>query len=140
MSRRETDHQPLPEELTHELQGLLVEARDALNDMREGAAALARRQVASPVATSSASNNNHFGSAGLILGVIFSAICCTAMLTGGAVYAFMTSNQVAQQNAKIAELDAKLAERDRKTDDKLSRMQDYLNAIYSLAPSLKPKE
>lgn len=25
-------------------------------------------------------------------------------------------------------------------DDKLSRMQDYLNAIYSIAPQLKPKD
>jgi hypothetical protein len=25
-------------------------------------------------------------------------------------------------------------------DDKLSRMQDYLNAIYAVAPQLKPKE
>lgn len=135
MSRRETDHQPLPEELAEDIGRL----REALADVRSSVVDIAKLQPAQ-VATSSASNNNHFGSAGLILGVIFSAICCTAMLTGGAVYAFMTSNQVAQQNAKIAELDAKLAERDRKTDDKLSRMQDYLNAIYSLAPSLKPKE
>lgn len=25
-------------------------------------------------------------------------------------------------------------------DDKLSRMQDYINAIYSIAPQLKPKD
>lgn len=135
MSRRETDNQPLPEELAEDIGHL----RSAIGEIRSSVAAMARLQM-QPVTNSSSSNTNHFGGVGSLIAILVCAVCCTAMLTGGACFAFMTSNQVSAQNAKIAALEQRIAENDRKTDEKLSRMQDYLNAIYSLAPSLKPKE
>jgi hypothetical protein len=137
MSRRETDQQPLPEELAEDIGRL----REAIAEVRSSVVDISKLQP-SPVATSSASNNNtnHFGGLGLVIAIIVSTACCTAMLTGGAVFAYMTSNQVNAQNLKIVTLEQKIAESERKTDEKLSRMQDYLNAIYSIAPQLKPKE
>ncbi len=137
MSRRETDHQPLPEELAEDIGRL----REALAEVRSSVVDIAKLQP-SPIATSSASNNNtnHFGGLGVVIALIICTACCTAMLTGGAVFAFMTSNQVNAQNAKIAALEQKIAEAEQKTDGKLAGMQDYLNAIYVQAPSLRPKD
>lgn len=137
MSSRETDKQPIPEEIAEDIGRL----REALAEVRSSVVDIAKLQP-SPIASSSASNNNtnHFGGLGMVIAIIVSTACCTAMLTGGAVFAFMTSNQVNAQNAKIGELEQKIAEGDRKTDGKLAGMQDYLNAIYVQAPSLRPKE
>jgi hypothetical protein len=39
-------------------------------------------------------------------------------------------------NGRVDKQDSYIAQQDRK----IERMQDYLNAIYSIAPQLKPKE
>lgn len=84
-------------------------------------------QNASPV--SQATNTNHFGAVGVWAAAWIASVCCAAMLSAGIVFVMSVNGQTARQDAKIA-----------KQDDQLSRMQDYLNAIYSIAPQLKPKD
>lgn len=115
----------------------LRQARELIADMRSEA----RQGMSQQANTAShATNNNHFGGMGVVVALIIATVCCTAMLTGGAVYAFMASNQVAEQNAKLTALATTIDRKASETDQKLAGMQDYLNAIYVQAPSLKPKE
>lgn len=140
MSRRHTDGTPLPDEITREFEDLRHEAGETLGKLREAISSFNRYQSPTLATNATNTNTNNFGGAGALVAIIVCAVCCTAMLTGGAVFAFMTSNQVSSQNDKITALEQKISENERKTDEKLSRMQDYLNAIYSIAPQLKPKE
>lgn len=115
----------------------LKELREQIGGIRDDIRQ-ATIQNASPI--SQATNTNHFGGIGVVVALIVATVCCTAMLTGGAVFAFMTSNQVAEQNAKLSALSAKIDKESSDTDAKLAGMQDYLNAIYVQAPNLRPKE
>lgn len=116
---------------------MMDEAKGLLEDVRQEMRHISI-QTASPV--SQATNTNHFGGLGVVIALIIATVCCTAMLTGGIVFAFMTSNQVAEQNAKMGALSARMDKHLSDTDAKLAGMQDYLNAIYVQAPSLRPKE
>lgn len=129
MSRRTTDVQPIPEDLLEAVMSLQDEIREARVHLSE----IKNYQPVGAQSNATNTNTNHFGSMGVWFTTLICAVCCTAMLTGGAIFAFVTANQVNGQNAKIAE-------QERQTNEKLARMQDYLNAIYSMAPQLKPKE
>lgn len=63
------------------------------------------------------------------LGLWIAVTCCAVMLAVGVVGCVAVSSAVQGQNRRIE-----------KQDEALSRMQDYLNAIYVQAPSLRPKE
>ncbi len=104
----------------------LHEARTLLADIRVDT----RHGVIQNANTAShATNNNHFGGVGIWAAAWIASVCCAAMMSAGLVFVISVNGQTAQQNAKIA-----------RQDEQLSRMQDYLNAIYSIAPQLKPKE
>jgi hypothetical protein len=98
-----------------------------IDDLRHVTSLLDRidRKLGSPAtnenASASAITVNAGGMGGWIAAWI-SGLCCAAMLAGGIVFVLNTTQTLAQQR------------------DQISRMQDYLNAIYTAAPSLKPKE
>lgn len=74
-----------------------------------------------PVTNASSVNVNAGGMGGWIAAWI-AGVCCAAMLSAGIVFVLYTNSILAKQQ------------------DQISRMQDYLNAIYAAAPQLKPKE
>lgn len=73
--------------------------------------------------------NVNAGGVGIWVCAWIASLCCVAMLVAGGMFLWSVSRQMEAQDAKIA-----------KQDDQLSRMQDYLNAIYAAAPQLKPKD
>lgn len=80
-------------------------------------------------ATSASHVNVNAGSAAGWASAWIASLCCVAVMVGGSMWVGSVNRQIDAQNAKIAQ-----------QDDKLSRMQDYLNAIYMVAPQLKPKD
>lgn len=79
--------------------------------------------------SSASTMNVNAGGVGIWICAWIASICCIAMMVAGSMFFWNVSRQIEQQDAKIA-----------KQDDQLSRMQDYLNAIYMVAPQLKPKD
>lgn len=79
--------------------------------------------------SSSSTISVNAGGAGIWACAWIASLCCVAMMVAGGMFLWSVSSQMQQQNDKIA-----------KQDEQLSRMQDYLNAIYTMAPQLKPKE
>lgn len=75
-----------------------------------------------PYNSSASSINVNAGGIGGWIAAWIAGICCACMLSAGVVFVLYTNGILAQQH------------------DQISRMQDYLNAIYTAAPQLKPKE
>lgn len=63
------------------------------------------------------------------IGLWIAVTCCAVMLALGVFGAVTASYVLLDQNKRIEA-----------QDSKLERMQDYINAIYVQAPSLRPKE
>jgi hypothetical protein len=95
----------------------LAEATRRLNRSLDGL----REPEVSGLSNAQSININAGGMGGWIAAWI-AAVCCAAMISGGAVFVWYTNGILAKQQ------------------DQISRNQDYLNAIYVAAPSLKPKE
>ena len=70
------------------------------------------------------------------VGVWISVTACVLMFFMGVVIIIAGSYALQEQNGRIQ--DQKDEIRDMK--GKVDKMQDYLNAIYAVAPQLKPKE
>ena len=90
--------------------------------------------------SSSSTISVNAGGAGIWACAWIASLCCVAMFVAGGMFLWSVSSQMQQQDAKIAALEAKIGKHVDTTDQKLAGMQDYLNAIYVQAPSLRPKE
>jgi hypothetical protein len=99
---------------------ILRSLREEMSKLEE---AIEKLQTSSPI--SSTSTINIVGSTGLSIAIG----CC--------VISFVLALFVCVGlNGRVDKQDSYIAQQDRK----IERMQDYLNAIYSIAPQLKPKE
>jgi hypothetical protein len=74
------------------------------------------------ISSAASSINVNAGGVGGWIAAWIAGICCAAMLASGIVFVLYTNAILSQQH------------------DQISRMQDYLTAIYTAAPQLKPKE
>lgn len=101
---------------------------DMIEDLDRAVALLERidhklTKPASPSSNASASTVSvNAGGIGGWVAAWVSGCCCAAMLAAGIVFVLNTTQTLAQQR------------------DQISRMQDYLNAIYTAVPQLKPKD
>lgn len=123
MSRRATDGQPLPEELTHDVEDLRDELGKALQDVRIALAAMGRFNSTQMTGTSTVTIDAGKGPAWI------AAACACAMLVGLILGGGFVGVLLLDQSRRIGAVE-------RDTRD----LNDYLSAIYQQAPQLKPKE
>lgn len=118
MSRRETDHQPLPEELAEEISQL----RDALGGLKSSVVGMSRFHGGTN-GTSTVTIDAGKGPAWI------AAACALAMMVGLILGGGFVGVLLLDQSRRIGAVE-------RDTRD----LNDYLSAIYVAAPQLKPKE